>query len=202
MARGIVVRERQPRDWKVDLARRHPLESRVEAALQKHRLMTRLTSSTRSLERLDFQVLGPDGQLCEIELKAKHQRYNGWGSLRPGIAERDLFILDELALRKLLDAGRYAFLLVRDDPGDRWIVWSLMDLVFASKTRVSRQLATAGKHTKGKLLLNMAESPHHCSSVDQALTNIAELIAEVDQRWTSIEAWPTTQPLAIVGAAS
>src|SRR4051794_8434894 len=108
------MRERRPSDWRVDLARRHPLESRVETALDDHPALTRLGSRTASLDRLDFAVLGPGERLCELELKAKHQPYRSWADLRPGVAERDLFILDELALRKVIDAGRYAFLLVND----------------------------------------------------------------------------------------
>src|SRR5215210_5848112 len=121
------MRERRPGDWRIDLARRHPLEHHVEHALDEHRALHRLSTSTNALDRLDFQVLAPGERLCEIELKAKHQPYRSWASLRPDIAEADLFIVDELALRKLVSAGRYAFLLVNDQPQSRWIVWSTMD---------------------------------------------------------------------------
>src|SRR4051812_35880200 len=109
------MRPRVPGDWRIDLARRHLVEGQVEDALDSHPELTRLSSSTSAFDRLDFQVLGPGERLCELELKAKHQRYQGWA--RPGVSERDLFILDELALRKILDAGRHGFLLVHDQPG-------------------------------------------------------------------------------------
>jgi hypothetical protein len=57
--------------------------------------------------------------------------------MRPDLAEVDLFILDELALRKNVDAGRYAYLVVADLPGQRWCVWSTADLVLATKTSYS-----------------------------------------------------------------
>lgn len=191
------MRERRPGDWRVDLARRHHYEAHIERAIDDHGALTRLASSTNSLDRLDYQVLGPNGRLIEIELKAKHQHYRGWTDLRPDVAERDLFILDELALRKLVDAGRYAVLLVRDDPGNRWIVWTLMDLVLAPKARVARRLATGTDRTKGKVLLDLGDTAHHLATPPDALDRIAELSTLVDDRWRAIEAWPTHHPIGL-----
>jgi len=194
------MRERRPGDWRVDLARRHRYEDLVEAAIDDHPALTRMASSTSSLDRLDFQVLGPGERLVEIELKAKHQPYRGWGHLRPATRESDLFIVDELTMRKLVDAGRYAFLLVRDDPGDRWVVWTMFDLVLAAKARVDRPLATGTDRTKGKLLVDLADTPHHHRSLPEALDAIARLCGEIDHRWHAIESWPT-RPLT-TGAAT
>ena len=80
-----------------------------------------LRASTTSFDRLDFQLLAPGERLVEIEVKAKIQPLSeGWRALRHDVAPADLFVLDELALRKIVDAGRYAFLLVRDIPRARW----------------------------------------------------------------------------------
>jgi hypothetical protein len=185
------MRPRVAGDWKVDLARRHVVEGQVEDALDTHQLLTRLGSSTSSLDRLDFQVLGPGDRLCELELKAKHQRYNGWS--RPGVAERDLFILDELALRKIIDGGRHAFLLVFDAPNRRWVLWGVMDLVLATKTRIARPLATGAGKVKGKVLLDLGESPSHHSHLVEALDAMAANIRMIDEHWSSIEPWPSHQ---------
>jgi hypothetical protein len=99
----VVMRERRPSDWKYDFAARHPLESAVEAALDEAAGLTRLGSSTNAMNRLDFSVLGPGERLCQIELKAKRQPYRGRSDLRPEVNEADLFILDELALRKICE---------------------------------------------------------------------------------------------------
>jgi hypothetical protein len=66
-----------------------------------------------------------------------------------------VFILDELALRRVVDAGRYAFLLVRDLPGERWALWSTAELVLAAKVRVSRRLAATTVTDKGKVLIDL-----------------------------------------------
>ena len=151
------------------------------------------------MDRLDFQLLAPGERLCEVELKAKHQRYNGWQDFTRNTPERDLFIVDELTIRKLLSAGRYAFLLLRDDPCDRWTVWSIMELVLASKTRATRQLATSNGGSKAKILLDLNDSSYHYTHVDDALTGIANLVATTDQLWNDIGAWPSGPPIATVG---
>jgi hypothetical protein len=196
------MRERRPGDWRVDLARRHPLEHAVELALDNHPALTRLSSRTAALDRLDFAVLGPGERLCELELKAKHQPYRSWSDLRPGVAERDLFILDELALRKVIDAGRYAFLLVHDQPTNRWVVWTTMDLVLASKVRVNRRLTTGIDRVKAKVLLDLTDSPHHHTELVAALSAVASATRVIDRHWTDIGPWPSNRHIDTVGAAS
>jgi hypothetical protein len=196
------MRERRPGDWRIDLARRHPLEDAVETALDDHPALTRLGSHTASLDRLDFPVLGPGDRLCELELKAKHQPYRSWADLRPATAERDLFILDELALRKVIDAGRYAFLLIYDQPTDRWVLWTTMDLVLADKVRVNRRLATGIDRVKAKVLLDLTDSPHHHPSLVAALSAVASAVRVIDRHWTDIGPWPSNRTIHTVGAAS
>ncbi len=169
------MRERRPSDWKVDLAQRHPIEAQVARALDEHPELVRLSSSTASLDRLDYQLLGPGERLCELELKTKRQPYRGWAHLRPELAETDLFILDELALRRVVDAGRYPFLLVRDVPGRRWALWSTAELVLATKMRVSRKLATSGTF-KGKLLIDLGGGGRRRPLTAGPLGALAELV--------------------------
>jgi hypothetical protein len=199
---GGVMRERRPGDWRVDLARRHPLEDLVEAALDAHPALVRLASHTTSLDRLDYSVLGPGERLCQLELKAKHQPYRSWATLRPDTVERDLFILDELALRKLIAAGPYAALLVRDDPADRWVLWTTMDLVLADKVRINRRLATGLDRLKAKVLVDLSDSPHHHHTLPKALSAFAVAMRMIDRHWAAIGPWPTNRPIRTVGAAS
>lgn len=90
------MRERRIEDWRTDLGGRHGLEETVAAALAAHQALRLVGRSTHAYDRLDYQLAGPGGRRFEVELKAKHQRYAGWGGLRPEVAEGDLFILDEL----------------------------------------------------------------------------------------------------------
>lgn len=195
------MRERRPGDWRVDLARRHPLETLVENAIDRHPVLTRLSSSTSSMDRLDYQLIAPGERLCELELKAKHQRYLGWAT-HSTAAETDLFIVDELTVRKLLSAGRYAYMLLRDDPNDRWTLWSLMEIVLATKVRVNRELATSNGGCKAKVLLDLNDTPHHYTDLTSALTGVADLVALTDRHWNAIDPWPSTKPVLAVTRTS
>ena len=114
--------------------------------------------------RLGLRRTGLGERLAQVELKAKHQPYRGWGHLRPELAEADLlFVLDELALRKIVEAGRYAYLVVADLPSARWCVWSTVELVLASKVRTVRTLVTGTTRLKAKVLLDLRRTrSHHC----------------------------------------
>ena len=184
------MRERRPADWRVDLAERHPLEAEVAAALDAHPVLVRLSTWTASCDRLDYQLLGPGERLCELELKAKRRPYQGWSALRPDVLPVDLFILDELALRRIVDAGRYGFLLVRDIPGGRWALWSTAELVLATKVRAGRRLATGTGRTKGKLLMDLSSAASVTDTLPGALGALATLVGVIDRRWGDIAPWP------------
>lgn len=110
--------------------------------------------------------------------------------LRPDVEPADLFILDELALRRIVDAGRYAFLLVRDIPGSRRAVWNTAELVLATKVRAGRRLAAGGKRTKGKLLMDLRSAAALTETVAGALSVVAKLVGTIDRRWGDIAPWP------------
>jgi hypothetical protein len=184
------VRDRRPADWVADLAGRHTLERRMATALAAADDLVLLKRATSSLNELDYAIAGPGDRLGHVELKAKHQPYRGWGHLRPDLPEAHLFILDELALRKIVDAGRYAYLVVADVPQARWCVWSTLDLVLATKTRTTRTLATGSRQRKGKLLLDLREAATQVPDEHAAATVVAGMLASCDHHWQAIEPWP------------
>jgi hypothetical protein len=185
------MRDRRPEDWKTDLAQRHHVEERVGAFLSAHPELLMLKRSTASTDRLDYQLLGPGERLIEVELKSKRQPYKGWSKYRPDVPEEDLFILDELALRRIVDAGRYAFLLVRDMPRSRWCLWSTADLVLTSKSRVARTVSREVERVKGKLLIDLTEHSIVCGSLSEAVDTLVTAIGHVDRRWDDIAPWPS-----------
>lgn len=184
------MRERRPDDWLTDLAERHELEARVERALERHPSLTLLRTSTASTDSLDFQLLGPGDRMLEVELKTKRRTYRDWDRFRPDLDECDLFILDELALRRIVDAGRYGFLLVFDMNTPRWCLWTTADLVLTSKVRVARPLATGEPHVKGKVLISLAEQCVVTRTLDRAINSLVTAAKDIDTRWTDISPWP------------
>jgi hypothetical protein len=191
------MRDRYPADWCVDLGERHSLEEAVGNAIDQSAGLTRLTTSTASMNRLDFQILLPGDCLGQLELKAKRQNYRNWPAIGPGVPESDVFILDELALRKIVDAGRYSFLLVKDFPAKRWCLWSTWELILARKVRVTRRLATTTPTVKGKLLIDLGSAPAQCTTVEAILHDLRKLAAEIDRQWNDIRPWPWTERAAI-----
>ena len=184
------MRDRRPADWVTDLAGRHRLEDEMARALATHTELVLARRATHSLDALDFTVLGPGERLAQVELKAKHQTYRGWTQLRPELAEADLFILDELALRKIVDVGRYAYLVVADLPTGRWCVWSTADLVLATKVRTVRGLATGAGRLKAKVLIDFREAAAVVDSPTAAAGVVASSLGHCDRLWAAIEPWP------------
>lgn len=194
------MRDRRPEDWRVDLRERHGLETRVATTIDRHPSLNRLSTSTESMTRLDYQLLLPVDRLGQLELKAKRQPYRNWPGLGPEVPERDLFILDELALRKIVDAGRYAFLLIRDMPSDRWCLWGTAELVLTRKVRVSRGLAVATPTVKGKLLIDLGSAPAVSESLEVILDELCRMAGDIDHHWNDIRPWPWRERFESAGS--
>jgi hypothetical protein len=159
--------------------------------------MVLLRSSTNSLDRLDYQLEYSE-QFVELELKTKNQRLSqGWQQLRPEVREADLFVVDELAMRKITDAGRFAFLLVWDAPSQRWALWSSGDLLVASRRRHTRALDTPAGKTKGKLLFDISEAGYIGTSLEGALDALVIMAGHLNHWWQDIAPWPTSGAVTV-----
>ena len=185
------MRPRRASDWVTDLNGRHEVEQKVQWALTADVRLGLLRSSTSSFERLDFQFVFGD-HLVELELKAKYQPLSaGWRQLRPDVQAADLFVLDELALRKITDAGRFAFLLVWDAPSRRWCLWSTGDLLGASRARHTRKLDTPAQKSKGKLLFDLSEAGYEGTSLEGVIDAMVNTVLHLDRWWRDISPWPS-----------
>ena len=185
------MRARQASDWVTDLNGRHDVEQQVQSALTTDARLQLVGTSTSSFNRLDFQLVLA-GHLVELEVKAKYQPLSyGWRQLRPDVKTADLFVLDELALRKITDAGRFAFLLVWDAPSRRWCLWSTGDLLVASRARHSRRLDTPAEKFKGKLLFDLSEAGYEGASLEAAIDALVNTALHLDQWWGDVSPWPS-----------
>ena len=89
-----------------------------------------------------------------FDAKEKLQSYNlrNW---QTAIPEAHLFILDDLACRKVLLYAPNAGLLVRDTPQQRYLFFTVVDLFLMPKTRVNRPIHRTQLELKGKWLIDL-----------------------------------------------
>jgi hypothetical protein len=101
-----------------------------------------------------------------------------------------LFILDELALRTIVAAGRHSYLVVYDEPGRLWRIFGTTDLVLAPKVRVARPLHGWRPTTKGKVLVDLRDGHHGGHSLAEVVEVLAAMIPLTERRWAQVEPWP------------
>lgn len=101
-------------------------------------------SRTDSTTELDYWWPG-----FLLDAKEKKQKLTERWHLLPGVEERDLFVIDELSIRKALTHYPAAYFVVRDRPGERLFLASVGHVAVADRVRVQR----AGK---GKWIVNLA----------------------------------------------
>ncbi|MEM8924104.1 MAG: hypothetical protein AAGD35_11440 [Actinomycetota bacterium] len=184
------MRERRPHDWETDLSQRHRLENAVANAIENEPRLTLIERRTDSLDQADFVVATELVPRAEVELKAKWQRSPTWRRFLPGTAERDLFILDERALRHLLTAAPDAHLLILDYPNRRWVVFDTAQLALVNKGRTSRPIARQRQVMKGKVILDLRGGYQAGSHITKAIPKLTDHIDGTHRNWSQIEAWP------------
>lgn len=184
------MRDRRPHDWTADLTGRHRLEAEVASALLNNGDLRLLERNTHRFDRLDYAVATGRVPFAAVELKAKWQRYKGWQKYRPDVQETDLFILDELALRRIVSASPDGHLLIYDHPQGRWVIFSVVDLMLAPKSRVSRQIGRSRSTLKGKLLIDLNDGLNAGRDLRFAIDRLVRTIDNTHRRWAQVEPWP------------
>lgn len=138
-----------------DYHRSKEFEAAVAGVLPAHR------NETESNTRLDFWVPG-----YFLDVKEKVQRLTGRWHLLPGVDEKDLFVIDEMTVRHMLEHFPYAYLLLRDVPAERFFIVSVSELASIERARANRV-------RKGKLIFD-SRNFRQLSSLDQAHEFIVE----------------------------
>ena len=155
---------------KFDFENARAFENAVSKVISKYRWTI---NKFLSVDDLDIYVPG-----YYIEIKEKNQQYTDrWTNLTPHIAESDLFIIDELTIRRALTKYPNVFFLLHDGPQDRLFVTPLWELTCLPATRVMRV-------GKGKRLYDMND--FHPLNEIEGIIEFAEK-AIVDMRWLSSE---------------
>ena len=192
------MRARLPADWDRDLAGRHGIEHDVARSIAGHAGFRLVANNTASMTEPDYTVVDDRGRTLAVELKTRRQTPGpSWRTARPDTDPQDLFVLDELTVRKLVPHAPHAYLLVADlaGPCTRWIVFSIGDLIVIDRTRISRPLNTGrtGRPSeKGKWLIDLSDAPAIEDTLDGLLDQMSLLTRTVDVCWPHIGLWPTT----------
>lgn len=131
------------------------VEQEVRQFLDQARL--RYNNQTDSFKRSDFTIWLAEKTPFFLEVKEKRQPYNlsNWPAFAP---EPDLFILDDLTVRKALSVAPRAGILVRDNTQARYHFFSVVDLALMPRVRVNRPINRQSPELKGKWLINLRNS--------------------------------------------
>lgn len=186
---GRVTRPRRADDWERDLAAARAVERDVADALGADRRVHDLADHTASYDDLDFSFSYRRSTVT-LDVKEKRQRYSrGIRDLWPGLAERDLFIVDETVFRRVVWQGGGGYLLVHDVPAGRWVLFGPWELTLGRKVRYGRWgRRRESRFLKGKLLLDLSSALETSDelSVDAVLRGV-----DVATSWRSrVEPYP------------
>ncbi|MEW5829028.1 MAG: hypothetical protein AB1846_09085 [Chloroflexota bacterium] len=117
---------------------------------------TRFRSDCESHAELDFSLLDENGgTLVAFDAKEKQRRIvlDHWPAT--GIPEPYLFILDDLAARKVLAHAPNSGLIVRNNLHSRYFFISVVDLFLMPRTRANRPIHRSAPALKGKWLIDL-----------------------------------------------
>jgi hypothetical protein len=150
------IYERKAEYWARDLADR-AFEEAVKAGLTT--LGWEFQDNTTEHDRPDlyiFRRVRGEQVRVALELKEKRQPYRSRWAEAAGVPEPELFVLDEVAVRKLLAWAPRAVLLFWDEtqPARPYALYTIIDLLCVPKVRVQRPIALNSPRLKAKWLLD------------------------------------------------
>lgn len=152
-----------------------PVEREVRAYLEQQRLGH--TDNTNSFKRPDFTIWFAEKTPFFLEVKEKRQAYamEHWPAFAP---EDELFILDDLTVRKCLGFAPRSGILMRDNGYTRYHFFSVIDLALMPRLRVDRPIKRNLPDLKGKWLINLRNS-FSASTLDGAFIHIRDYLADL-----------------------
>lgn len=137
----------------------------------------RFVDKTTSYTELDFTLLFEGKAAFYLEVKEKRQIYNlkNWPSFAP---EVDLFILDDLTVRKCIGYAPRSGILVRDNLQKRYHFFSVIDLALMPRLRLNRTTQRNVQELKGKWLINLRNSTT-TDTLHKAIVAIEDYVDEL-----------------------
>ncbi len=130
------------------------LENEIRRYFRQHEIP--YDDNTRSFKKLDFGFGDPDARrhfAFDVKEKRQHYSLRNWPAVE--MEEEHLFILDDLAARKVLAFAPNAGLVVRDNVRRKYFFFSVVDLYLMPKMRVNRKIRRTVEGLKGKWLIDL-----------------------------------------------
>lgn len=152
----------EARIWEEEVAGLYPAES----------VVTRFDS----VDDIDIWFPG-----VYLELKEKKQRYGNRWVREGGPREPDMFILDELTVRRAAEKYPAVFFLLRDRPMNRLFFAPIWELLSVQRIRLNR---LTGKVAKGKWIIDVTHFRQIESPAEAHRLAVEEL---AKQLWRSSE---------------
>jgi hypothetical protein len=134
-------------------------------------------------DRLDVWVPG-----YYVEVKTKGQPLTARWHRLEGVEERDLFVMDELSVRRALKYYPEAYFLIYDIPENRYFIANAIEFALVERARLNR----AGK---GKWIVNLANF-RRLASLDQINELVQADLASL--WWKQSPCWAPVKEIAEV----
>lgn len=132
-----------------------PLEQEVKHCFLKRGIT--FLDHTRSHHELDFALPDPG---IHLDVKEKLQQFSKANWSNVATPQEYLFIIDDLAVRKMLLHAPRSFCLIKDSSPSppMYYIYSIVDLLCIPKTRVRRPIERQVKGYKGKWLVDLRDA--------------------------------------------
>lgn len=138
------------------------------------------SDASSSYSQMDFTIYDRKGQPAfHLDVKEKRQRYTLANWPKFALEESDLFIMDDLAVRKCLAHAPKSGVLIRDNIRKVYFFFSIIDLALMPRKRVNRPINKKQPGIKGKWLVNL-QNGKEFKSLDDAISYIRLFLQDLD----------------------
>lgn len=156
------------------------LESELSNFFRQRRIPHEDNRSSGKKMDFVFPILGAN---FHLEAKEKRQRINVSAWPRVDISERELFIVDELTIRKMLLRSPNCGMVIRDNLRERYFFCSILDIVLMPRVKANRMME--GYTLKGKWLVNM-QNMVLCPTLPDVFKSIEQYMLHRGDAYTMI----------------
>ena len=110
-----------------------------------------------------------------MDAKEKRQQYNLYNWKITSEQEQHIFIIDDLAARKILAYAPYSGMIVRDNLLGGYYFFSVLDLFLMPKIRVNRPIHKEQEALKGKWLIDLRNG-RKCANLPEFLAVVRKYV--------------------------